>query len=148
VLGGWQISAVGTFKDGFPLSISTLTNNTGSLGGGQRPNLKGDPHLANPTVQKYFNTDAFEQPPGFTFGNVGRYMPNLRAPGIRNFDTTIAKWWNFSERWRLQFRAAFFNAFNHPNFYAPNPTFGDPAFGTITQTLPPRQIQLAIKLYF
>lgn len=154
VLGGWQISTVGTFKDGFPLSISSLTNNTFSLGGGQRPNLVGDPHIANPTVDHWFNnttsspTAAFQQPPGFTFGNVGRYMPNLRAPGITNLDITIAKWWNFGERWRLQFRSAFFNAFNHANFYAPNTTFGDPAFGTITQTLPPRQIQLAMKLYF
>ncbi len=155
VLGGWQISSVGTFKDGFPLSVSSQVDNTGSLGGGanQRPNLVGDPHVANPTVDAWFNnrldnTAAFKQPDAFTYGNTGRYLSNLRAPGITQFDTVISKSWNFREGLRAQFRGEFFNAFNHANFYAPNTTFGNPAFGTITQTLPPRTIQLALKVYW
>ncbi|MGH9327973.1 MAG: hypothetical protein ACRD2B_14990, partial [Terriglobia bacterium] len=147
VLGGWEVSGIETFKDGFPLSISTDDNNANS-GGGQRPNLVGNPHIANPTIYQWFNTAAFAEPPAFTYGNVGRYMPNLRAPGLNNFDLAIEKNWHPNERFRLQFRAEMYNAFNHPQFYEPNTTLGSPTFGQITATLPPRDIQFGLKAYW
>jgi hypothetical protein len=148
VLGGWQVSGITTAKEGFPLSIVAASNNTNSYGGNQRPNLVGNPHLGNPTVQEWFNTAAFAQPQPFTFGNVSRFMPNLRAPGYYDWDLGIEKWWNFNERVRMEFRTEMFDAFNHTNFYAPNQSFGSPAFGTITGALEPRDIQFALKLYW
>lgn len=148
VLGGWQVSGISTFKDGFPLSISASSNNTGSFGGSQRPNLVGDPHISNPTIQKWFNTSAFAQPAAYTFGNVPRTMPNLRAPGINTTDLGIQKWWNWGEKLRLQFRAETFNIANHPLFFAPNTSFGDPQFGTITAAYPGRDIQFSMKVYW
>jgi hypothetical protein len=69
-----------------------------------------------------------------------------------------------SERFTLEFRAEFFNLFNHPNFNAPNfggngvtavsgsGNFTDSTFGEIGSTrdapYDPRQIQFALKLYF
>ncbi|MFZ0591678.1 MAG: hypothetical protein WAM39_14525 [Bryobacteraceae bacterium] len=149
VLGGWQISGIATFKDGFPLSITAVNNNTGSFGGGQRPNLVGDPHLSNPTISEWFNTSAFAQPAAYTFGNVGKTMPNLRGPGLNNWDLGIQKWWTMlGEKLRLQFRAELFNAFNHPNFESPNTSFGSLGFGTITSALAPRDVQMAVKIYW
>jgi hypothetical protein len=59
------------------------------------------------------------------------------------------------ERYRLQFRAEFFNIANHPNFGLPNPTafaaggIHNPTFGQITYTTTSsRQIQLALKFLF
>src|SRR5205814_3834416 len=92
-IGGWQISGVTTFKSGFPLSISATTNNTNSLGGNQRPNLVGNPRLDHPVIDRWFNTDAFAQPPAFTFGNVPRTTPYLRAQGTNNFDSSLQKYW-------------------------------------------------------
>ncbi len=146
VIGGWQVSGVFTAKDGFPLAMTTTTNNTNSFGGNQRPNIVGDPHISSPTIDKWFNTAAFAQPPAFTFGNAPRTMPNLRAPGIINWDGTLQK--NFpigAERSRLQIRGEFYNLLNRPNFYAPNTTFGNPSFGVITGSLPGRSIQLGAR---
>ena len=149
VAGGWQVAGVSTFKSGFPLSINAATNNTNSMGGNQRPNLTGDPRISNPTIDSWFNTGAFSQPPPFTFGNVPRTAPYLRAQGINNFDSTLQKYWRlWGEQSRLQFRAEFYNLFFRTGFYAPNTTFGNPTFGKITGALPARSIQLGMKLYW
>lgn len=149
VLGGWQVSGVSTFKKGFPLSILAGNNNTNSYGGAQRPNIVGDPHLSNPTINEWFNTSAFALPPAYTFGDAPRFMPNLRAPGLNNWDVGIQKWWALpQERLRVQFRAEMFNAFNHPNFYQPDQTFGSPTFGRISGALPARSVQLGLKVYW
>jgi TonB dependent receptor len=151
IVGGWQVSGITTFKSGFPLSITDSLNNTNSYNNTQqRPNLVGDPHVSNPTVNEWFNVNAFAQPPPFTFGNVGRYMPNLRAPGLNNWDLAIQKWWSWQEKLRIQFRAEMYNAFNHANFYAPDTNFADygSTFGTITSANPAREFQMGLKLYF
>ena len=148
VLGGWQLSGITTAKDGFPLSITAATNNSNSFSdvNTQRPNLVGDPHVANPSVREWFNVNAFAQPAPFTYGNVPRYMPSLRAPGLYDWDITIQKWWSWRERFRLEFRGEMFNAFNHTNFYVPNQCYGCAGFGTLTGALEARDIQFALKL--
>jgi TonB dependent receptor len=64
-------------------------------------------------------------PPLGQFGNMGRNM--FRDSGFRNFDFSLGKNFHFGERYRLQFRAEFFNIFNHPNFA--NPYGGQNGFG-------------------
>jgi hypothetical protein len=151
VAGGWQVSGVSTFKKGFPLGIADQTNNTNSFGGGQFPNLIGNPN-ARPAgvdrVDEWFNTAAFAQPAPFTFGNSPRFLPNTRAPGINNFDLAAEKWFQLQERLKMEFRAEFYNAFNHTNLLAPNQVFGSPTFGAITLAAPPRDIQFGLKLVF
>jgi hypothetical protein len=64
-------------------------------------------------------------PPLGQFGNMGRNM--FPDSGFRNLDFSLAKNWHFGERLRAQFRAEFFNIFNHPNFA--NPYGGQNGFG-------------------
>ena len=64
-------------------------------------------------------------PPLGQFGNMGRNT--FRDTGFKNFDFSIAKSWHLGERVRAQFRAEFFNIFNHPNFA--NPYGGQNGFG-------------------
>jgi hypothetical protein len=88
----------------------------------------------------------------FTFGNAPRTITSVRQPGAENLDVSLFKTFNLSKRnegIRLQFRAEAFNVLNHPQFQGPDTLVGDSLFGVITSTVnSPRQLQLALKLYF
>ena len=97
-----------------------------------------------------------------TYGTLPRNF--LRGPGYINFDTAFSKTTALvGEKVKLEFRAEFFNIFNHANFTNPgvvnngNGTFSGGAggtninsgqFGQITSTFDPRIIQLALRLSF
>ena len=98
-------------------------------------------------MNRWFNTAVFSQPEPFTFGNVGRMLPDVREPGITNFDFSVHKRFPIREEGSLEFRAEFFNAFNTPQFGQPNGSFGNVLFGTINyQANSPREIQFGLKL--
>jgi hypothetical protein len=85
------------------------------------------------------------------FGNLGRNV--VTGPGFSNTDFAIIKNTKVGETLRVQFRAEFFDLFNHANFGAPGNVVGTPAFGQITSTRFPtgesgssRQIQFAVKV--
>ena len=91
----------------------------------------------------------FSQPAAFTFGNMSNYAPDLRAPGIRNWDLSIFKEWRVKERATVQLRTEAFNASNTVRFSAPNTTVTSNQFGQIsTQANSPRQVQFGLKLLF
>ena len=151
VLGNWEVTGVGTFKDGFPLSLRTLNNTTGSHGDAQRPNIIGNPVPANQSIYSWINAAAFAQPAPFTFGDAPRTLGYLRAPGTQNLDLGIHKYWYPLEQLQMQFRVEMFNALNHANLYAPSSCPGEcyeipGQFGRITSALPARDIQMALKL--
>ena len=84
-----------------------------------------------------------------TFGNNSRTEPQLRGPGVNNFDFSVFKGVNIDERRRVEFRAEFFNLFNHPNFANPGTTLGTTSFGVISSSLlPPREVQLGMRFQF
>jgi hypothetical protein len=145
VAGGWQTSGALTLKEGFPLSIGQTNQN--EFGFGQHVNVVADYHLAHPSRTEWFNTAAFVQAPKWDLGNAPRFFSDLRAPGFRNWDMSIQKYFPIHESVRLQFRLDMFNALNHTNFYSPNTSLGG-GFGTITQAWTPRQMQAALKLYW
>ena len=99
----------------------------------------------------YFNPNAFIQPLAGTYGNAGRNV--LTGPNLVETDLSLCKKLAFAEWLNLQFRAEFFNIFNHTNFNTPNPvvftaaTGGpSPTAGVITSTsTTSRQIQLGLK---
>jgi len=156
LLGGWQVSGISTFKQGFPLAVSG--SNISSYGGTPRPNVTGNVHAANRSINEWFNTGAFAYASYGTFGTAPRYFSNLRAPGMQNWDMSIMKNWNLPRAMRLQFRGEMYNTFNHPQFYAPKEAYAgcDPnassscnsSFGKITSSFPGRDVQFAGKLYW
>lgn len=82
-----------------------------------------------------------------TFGNMGKN--SLHGPGLYAWNVGLFKNLLFTERWRLQFRAEFFNVFNRANFNNPNASLNNlTTFGTITSASDPRIGQLALKLFF
>jgi hypothetical protein len=88
-----------------------------------------------------------------TFGNVGK--GSFRLPGSFSWDMGLSKNFSFTERWRLQFRAEFFNVFNRANFMDDGASLTNfqklsskNSFGAIQQAADPRIGQLALKLFF
>ncbi|MCL5743290.1 MAG: TonB-dependent receptor [Acidobacteria bacterium] len=153
-LGGWQINALMTMQTGEPIPIFQFVNNTGLYNNAQRPNSNG--HSANLSggtknqrIGEWFDTLAFSIAPAFTFGNAPRVLPDVREPGIRNFDLSLFKKFQIRERLSMQFRAEAFNAFNTTQFGRANANIGSIAAGTInTVGVSPRQLQLALKIIF
>ena len=149
VLGQWQVNGIMTLSSGSPLQINTTGNTSFSFGGGQRPDSTGvDANLANPTLDRWFDTSAFKLPAQYTFGNVGRMHPNLRSDFVETLDMSVFKRFNLiGDRLALELRAESFNALNHPVFGSPNTTVGNAQFGRVTSTAnAPRQSQFALKL--
>jgi hypothetical protein len=82
--------------------------------------------------------------------------PVVRLPGVNNWDLTAYKNFVVKERFRTQFRAEFYNAFNHTQFTSVDSTARFDAqlrqvntqFGQVTATRPSRRIQLALRFSF
>jgi Carboxypeptidase regulatory-like domain/TonB dependent receptor-like, beta-barrel/TonB-dependent Receptor Plug Domain len=152
VFGGWRISALNTMTSGQPLNFAYNPSTAATLTSGltMRPNLVGNPFLPadQRTPQHYFNAAAFAVPdPSQPFGNAGRNIG--RGDGFYQLDLAIAKSFPIlSETRRLEFRSEWFNALNKTNFQAPASNISNNTFGSITSTLPARQIQFALKFIF
>lgn len=99
------------------------------------------------TLTRWFNTSCVQQPGVNQFGS-NSAINAVRADGLRNLDTTLSKYFKVREGQRLQFRAEFFNTFNHPQFRDPDGLRGDDTFGQVTSAGPGRNIQLALKYQF
>jgi len=153
IAGGWQINALASMQSGAPLVITNSPNTSRALGGTQRPNSTGISAVLGGNTQSrlngFLNPAAFSQPALFTYGNVSRTLPDVRGPRFSNLDLSIFKIFPLSEAVRLQFRTEMFNATNSPMFGLPNGAFGTANFGVInSQANRPRQVQLALRLYF
>ena len=146
-IGGWQTSGALTLKQGFPLTITSSGNGLNYFGAGQHVDIVGKYNVSGQNRTEWFNTQAFQPAAAWTLGNAPRYFSDLRAPGYKNWDMSIQKYFPIVEQVRVQFRLDMFNAFNHTNYYSPN-TFVGGGFGTITQSWTPRQMQAGLKVYW
>ncbi len=160
VLGGWELNAINTANTGLPVNVdynpSAANDVTGISQSADyrgvaflRPNVSGSA-ASQSTAQSlltYFAGYTFTTPPASApFGNLGRNA--FRTPGLEQWDLGVDKNFRIHEQIALQFRSEFFNVMNHTNFGVPNNVSTSSAFGTITTTYPPRQIQFGLKLMF
>jgi hypothetical protein len=122
-----------------------------------RPNSTGkSAHLDQRSAAQWFDVTQFVNPPTFTYGNVGRVLPDVRAPGTVDFDLSLIKDTRIRERARWQFRAESFNTLNHVNLGFPGATFqpgpngfsSGGTFGVITSARDARIMQLGLKLIY
>ena len=167
VAGGWQVGSIVTATSGSPYTVT--------FGGGGDPlntGFNGDFSMdyaqlvsgcnATPGVTTNaqgqllaFNPSCFTSAPavagGVLVGNSGRNR--FYGPALTTVDFSTFKNFSFKERYKVQFRAEFFNILNHPNFAAPNflndanNSIGTSNAGVIGSTsTASRQIQLGLKL--
>jgi hypothetical protein len=170
VTSGWTLSGVSTFQNGTAMTITDNRGGTvfvGTGGSGNAEFCPGKTHadvLGTGSVQSrinnYFASGVFCAPPSVTptlgAGNTGTFFGDagfgiVLGPGQSNWDMSLSKLINIREMHTVQFRAEFFNTFNHPQFNNPNlnanPSTGN--FGQITSTsVNPRIIQFALKYAF
>ncbi len=157
IVGGWQWGGVATIESGTPFTVQLTANVSGiASSSADRPNCVSNPNTGAPdTVAEWFNVNAFAPnttivpaagSPYKLLGTCGRNT--VEGPPVRNFDTTLAKNFSLTERTHLEFRADFFDLFNHPNFNTPNRYFGTSTFGQITSAQLPRLIQFGLRLSF
>lgn len=138
IFGGWQMNSIIVLRSGLPFSV--LQGNTiNTLEGQIRPDRLSDGKLSNPTVNKWYDPDAFRvvtcAQPGSTTTTAGQALNTylaqfchygsagqgiLEGPGFKNVDYSLIKNTQLTEKFRVQFRAEIFNIFNTPQFAVPN----------------------------
>lgn len=153
LIGGWQVNGIGTFQTGTPILIQGANNNEAT-----RPNFVPgvSAKLPNPSIREWFNTQAFINPPLYTFGDVPRTLPDVRGPAYNDIDMSLFKTTSLYREMSLQLRIEAFDVLNHPNFAMPNGSFSpgtnglnaNGAFGEVTSVNNNRQVQLGAKIVF
>jgi hypothetical protein len=149
VLGNWQVSGISSFETGVPLNITLPGDNAGVGSAPYRPDLVSDPMAGGGSRLTWFNPNAFAKPAPGAFGSSGRNIAT--QAGLNNTDASLFK--NFPgvfkrEGTGLQFRAEFYNIFNHAQWNAYRTSFGTAGFGSATGTRDARDIQLGLRAYF
>jgi hypothetical protein len=157
-LGGWELAGVTTYQSGAPNTVTALVDSARIGSASTRAELIGNPKLdaSERTLARWFNTEAFLAPEkmiGGRFGNSGRNI--LIGPGFSQWDASVMKNFNLTEKARLQFRAESFNFLNHPSFTGIDTTVrfdsaGHPAqtYGAVTGAGPARVLEFGMKLLF
>jgi len=177
VVGGWRIAGTFLAQSGNPFTVVNAVNDNatftgcsvgGTASGGDVNNgCNWFPNVVANTsgprsASEWFNTAAFVSAPAptkanpnvlFAFGNEGRN--SLRGPNLSVLNLSLAKDVSFTERFRLEVRADFVNALNHPSLGLPGQTLGGANFGEInaaTQnggvSVAPRSGQLSARFSF
>jgi hypothetical protein len=174
VLGGWQLSNVTIYQKGSPFSVYCslpfipVRNGAGTIVGNSGCDYNADgynydypdaPAFKDPTKhateQQYLNglfTAAdFPAPPLGQEGNIGRDI--YRNPSYFDTDLSLSKqgkipWFIGDRGATLQFRAEFYNVFNHTNLGSVDQDMADPLFGRVTSAFPGRNIQLGLRMLF
>ena len=147
VAGGWQLNSILTLQSGDVLGVTAPVPTFG----GNRPNVVGDPTLADPTIDKWFNTGAFANIAPYTLGNAPRNLPQTRSDRLFNWNFSVLKSIPVTERVRMQLRGEFFNFTNTTTFGIPGTTLNSATFGVVSSLGPsaaPRVIQVGAKLLF
>ncbi|MGC2183322.1 MAG: carboxypeptidase regulatory-like domain-containing protein [Terriglobales bacterium] len=173
--GGWQVAGITSIQSGEAVTgvLSSDLSNTGSFS--YRPDQIANPKdfsvntasqatdfgCTNPghqTLDCWYNQAVFTVPalaPGqqsaHSFGN--SRIGNLRGPDLVDFDVVLQKNFKIRESQQVEFRAEFFNIFNHPNFGLPGGgsavPVDVPGGASITNTATDnRQIEFALKYTF
>jgi hypothetical protein len=169
LIGGWQFNGITTFSTGQHQTAGLPVDwpNLGAFSQ-SRPDQIGNPYPSDQNYNNWLDINAFVVPgcPSFTTETIGTRLVcgdgspgthvqgtaarnSLENPGINNWDFSVTKATRINERTNLQFRAEFFNGWNHPQFGPPNAGLTPGQFGRISGLLiNPRQVQFALRLVF
>ena len=159
VANGWDVSGIYSYQTGFPIRITSSADN--ELMNSSFFEYPGEPDQVAPfrTQDPKKNGGYWFDPSAFTedttadttlFGRIGNAKRTICCgPPVNNFDFVLHKVTPFTEKTHLELRAEFFNLFNHTQFFNPDGNSTDGSdFGRIKRAKDPRQMQLALKIFF
>jgi hypothetical protein len=118
VVGGWALSGILNFESGLPFTpyyVNSPTVLNSPIY--DRPNLIGNPHVANPNRNEWYNPAAYADPAQYTFGDAGRN--SLMGPGFGEVDLSLTKSFAITEKTRIDLKWDAFNALNRVNLAQP-----------------------------
>jgi Carboxypeptidase regulatory-like domain/TonB dependent receptor len=157
---GWQVAGIARFTTGLPVTL--LNNNDTSLlgtipnginnSGVDTPQWTGDSLKINTNPRNgaaVFDAGQFSLPALGAMGNARRRF--FSGPGMENLDATVSREFSLREGRSFEFRAEAFNVFNHAQFFGPATVEGNISSGTFGQavsSMPPRLMQIAMRLHF
>jgi len=152
-VNGWGVSAIITYQSGFPIRIQTQDDleleSSFFFEDANTPQVTGKVQFLNPKKNVgnfYFNTANIADPGFGTFGNLPHAL--CCGPAISETDMIISKKTSINERFYTEFRAEFYNLFNHTQLNNPDGNFSDSTFGEVLKARDPRLIQFGLKLFF
>jgi hypothetical protein len=166
VIGGWRLSAIHVYTSGQPIQLS---GGAVSLGGRNAALVKTLDNwvVERPDNPNYRATTGFTSfyapvcsiavfcnaagqvvPQTNTLGNAPRFNGRARRMANLSENASLQKSFQFTERFRLDFRWEVFNLFNRVILGPPDSSITSQNFGRITSAQPPRQMQFGLKLYF
>jgi len=159
VVGGWRLSVIPTFRGGFPLTLSSNNDHSGTNSFQNRPDCVASPHVLHKQPigngllgYRWFDPNSYAEPRDGYFGNCS--VSSVYGPGEQNIDGNLAKTFKIRESQNVEFRAEFINALNHTILDAPsngginslNPDGG--TIGQVNSSEGARNIQFALKYNF
>jgi outer membrane receptor protein involved in Fe transport len=156
VFGGWQVSGITTFESGMPATVANGLDADGIGGSYDRPSFNPsgtagvravyntgsatgyvNPDAANiaidPKAAMYIGLPANSGTAAQPTGNLGRNT--ARIPGINNFNLNLQKRIRIAERVNTEFRAEFYNLWNHPQYGIASVSPFAPAAGSISASV-------------
>ena len=161
VTKGWALSGITRFTTGLPVTLVETDDHSllGTAFGGpivlpvDTPDQVAPVQIMNPRASNshyYFNPSAFASSAVGVEGDSRRRF--FHGPGINNWDMALVKDTRFRENMHLEFRAEWFNLFNHAQFITPSGIFAGSNslgnFGQVSAAAAPRIGQLSLKLNF
>ena len=163
LVNGWEMAGIETLQTGFPIRITSQADNE-LLDSTFNFEAPGEPNLVAPfhtqDIRKNaglaFNPALFDNniqsasdPTGVPLGTIGNSPRAICCgPGIYNTDMSFSKSTPFGEKLRMEFRADFFNIWNHAQFTSVDGNVGDTTFGQVLHIRDPRLVQFALKFKF
>ena len=153
VVGNWQLSTIVQVHNGFPLTISSWSDSSGTGSRGPRADcpstiVKNGRQNASASMgggYQWFPSDEFTQPASGSFGTCG--VSVIRGPGQVSTDMNLSKKFTIKEQQTLELRSEFINVLNHPILNAPG-TYVGSTDGLLQSSQGARNIQFGLKYSF
>ena len=146
ILDGYEVSGITRFQSGPYLTVTGTGN---SIFGNRRADCIS-PDALFPNGERgpnhWGNRAVFAAAPDTRRGTCG--VGTMQGPGAQTWDFSLRRRFGLTEKFKLQFQADIFNAFNRTNFRDLENNLSSAAFGTISTSGPPRNIQFGLKLTF